>query len=577
MAANPHVSLRRPRRLGRGLALALVVLTTATVVASTSVAVAAAKRPATTGSAITIGAEEFPPVLNDMTPQGNGQWTTMIVGPALARGYKLLPDFSYEPWLFSKDCAVTSQSPFTVDCTLRADAKWSDNKPLTADDFKFTYDTIMNPKNNVITRDGYDQITAFNVVSPTEFQMVFKQVFAPYRDLWAGTSTAVLPKHVLEGQNFNKVWNKCICDPKTGTPIGSGPMLVESFTPDQQVTLVPNPNYWGKKATVPKVVFVPVLDSNAEVNAFRAGEVDMIYPQNQIGLRKKIEAVDGAVYASTLGPQWEHFDMLSTVPGLADIAVRKAIATALPRQQIVERVVKDANDDATVLDNTQWMTDQKAYEANWSMYPAKGDVAAANAMLDAAGWKLGSDGVRAKDGVKLAFTLGTTSGNQARELSQVIIQEQLKQIGVKITIKNSPDILDAKLVAFDYQSIIFAWVGSPDPFGNNIIWQSTSIPAKCAPAKAKVGDCDWSGANYTKIENPTIDQLLAQANTTSDPTARAALYNQVDQQLASNEVTVIPLFQKPTQLGYKNTITGVKDNPTQDGFTWNIEDWSYTP
>ncbi len=72
----------------------------------------------------------------------------------------------------------------------------------------------------------------------------------------------------------------------------------------------------------------------------------------------------------------------------------------------------------------------------------------------------------------------------------MIIQEQLKQIGVKITIKNSPDILDTKLVGFDYQSIIFAWVGSPDPFGNNIIWQSTSIPAKCAPAKAKVGDCD---------------------------------------------------------------------------------------
>jgi len=190
-------------------------------------------------------------------------------------------------------------------------------------------------------------------------------------------------------------------------------------------------------ATVPKVVFVPVLDSNAEVNAFRAGEVDVIYPQNQIGLRKKIEAVEGAKYTSTLGPQWEHFDMLSTVPGLDAVEVRKAIATALPRQQIVDRVVKDANDDAKVLDNTQWMTDQKAYEANWSMYPAKGDVAAANAILDAAGWKAGADGVRAKDGVKLAFTLGTTSGNQARELSQVIIQEQLKQIRVKIAIKNS--------------------------------------------------------------------------------------------------------------------------------------------
>ena len=98
-------------------------------------------------------------------------------------------------------------------------------------------------------------------------------------------------------------------------------MMVQSFTPDEQATLVPNKNYWaGKVATVPKVVFVPVRDTNSELNAFRSGEVDVIYPQNQIGLRKKIEAVDGAEYTTTLGPQWEHFDMLSTVPGLDDLA-----------------------------------------------------------------------------------------------------------------------------------------------------------------------------------------------------------------------------------------------------------------
>ena len=62
-------------------------------------------------------------------------------------------------------------------------------------------------------------------------------------------------------------------------------------------------------------MFIPIIDSNTEINAFRAGEVDMIYPQNQIGLRKKIEVADGAKYTSTLGPQWEHFDMLTTVPG----------------------------------------------------------------------------------------------------------------------------------------------------------------------------------------------------------------------------------------------------------------------
>ena len=132
--------------------------------------------------------------------------------------------------------------------------------------------------------------------------MVFQEVFAPYRELWAGASTTVLPEHILEGKNFNKVWNNCICDPKTKKPISSGPMMVQSFTPDEQVTLVPNKNYWGGKiAQVPKVVFVPVRDTNSELNAFRSGEVDVIYPQNQIGLRKKIESVDGAEYTTTLG------------------------------------------------------------------------------------------------------------------------------------------------------------------------------------------------------------------------------------------------------------------------------------
>jgi peptide/nickel transport system substrate-binding protein len=487
-----------------------------------------------------------------------------------------MPDFSYQPWLFSKDCEVTSQAPFTVDCQIRPDAKWSDGVPITSNDFKFTYDTIMNKKNDVVTRAGYDQISAFNVASPTEFQMVFQTVFAPYRELWAGASTTVLPAHVLEGKNFNKVWNSCICDPKTKKPISSGPMMVQSFTPDQQATLVPNKNYWGGKiATVPKVVFVPMRDTNTELNAFRDGDVDVIYPQNQIGLRKKIEAVDGAEYTTTLGPQWEHFDMLSTVPGLDDLQVRKAIATAMPRQQIVDRVVKDANDDAQVLNNTQYMVNQQQYQPNWDIYPASGDVDAANQLLDAAGWTRGSDGVRRKGSTKLEFTVGTTSGNQARILAEQIMQQQLARIGVKLDIKNSPDILDVKMTGFDFQTLIFAWVANPDPYQGNVIWLSSAIPAQCNKKQAQKGNCDYSGQNYTKVRDPQVDADLNATDKESDPAARAQLYNDADKQLATNDVTVIPLFQKPTQLGYRNSIRGLVDNPTQDGFTWNIEDWSY--
>ena len=278
------------RELGKQvwIAAAAAVLAALSVATLSSATVSAAE-PTTSGGVITVGAEEFPPTLNNFSSLGNGQWTGMIVGPALARGYKLLPDFTYQPWLFDKDCAVVTQAPFTVSCTIRPDATWSDGVPITAADFEFTYDTIMNPKNDIVSRLGYEDITSFDVVSPTEFRMVFSQPFAPFRDLWAGTSTTVLPKHVLEGENFNKVWNTCICDPKTKKPIASGPMMVESFTPDRQATLVANPNYWGTKASVAKVVFVPTADSNSEINAFRVGEVDMIYPQNQVGLRKRIE------------------------------------------------------------------------------------------------------------------------------------------------------------------------------------------------------------------------------------------------------------------------------------------------
>jgi peptide/nickel transport system substrate-binding protein len=528
---------------------------------------------------ITIGVDDFPPVLNNLTTAGNGAWTAMIAGPALARGYKLMPNFSYQPWLFSKDCEVTSQSPFTVDCQIRPEAKWSDGVPITSNDFKFTFDTIMNTKNDVVTRDGYDKITAFNVMSPTEFQMQFQEVFAPYRELWAGASTTVLPAHVLDDKkvDFNKVWNTCICNPKTKKPISSGPMMVKSFTPDEQATLVPNKNYWGGKiATVPEVVFIPVRDTNSELNAFRSGEVDVIYPQNQIGLRKKIESVDDAAYTTTLGPQWEHFDMLSSVPGLDDLQVRKAIATAMPRQQIVDRVVKDANEDAAVLNNTQYMTNQQEYVPNWETYPAAGDVDAANALLDAAGWTRGSDGVRQKGKTKLAFTVGTTSGNQARILAEQIMQQQFEKIGVKLTIENSPNILDVNMTGFDFETLIFAWVGAPDPYTGNVIWMSSAIPAQCSKRLAKAYECDYSGQNYTKVKDPQVDTLLNAADKESDPAQRAAYYNQVDQQLATYDVTVIPLFQKPTQLGYRNSITGMVDNPTQDGFTWNIEDWTYS-
>src|SRR5439155_15441279 len=152
-------------------------------------------------------------------------------------------------------------------------------------------------------------------------------------------------------------------------------------------------------------------------------------------------------------------------------------------------------------------------------------------------------GVRQKGKVKLAFTVGTTSGNQARILAEQIMQQQLEKIGVKLTIKNAPDILDTNMVGFDFQTLIFAWVGGPDPYQGNVIWMSSAIPAECSKRLAKAGECDYSGQNYTKVKDPQVDSLLNATDKESDAATRAEQFNAADLQLATNDVTVIPLFK----------------------------------
>ena len=151
--------------------------------------------------------------------------------------------------------------------------------------------------------------------------MVFQEVFAPYRELWAGTSTTVLPEAHPRGQELQQGLEHLHLRPEDEEADQQRPDdgAVVHARPAGHAR--PEPELLGRaRRTVPKVVFIPIPDSNTELNAFRAGEVDMIYPQNQIGLRKRIESVDGAEYTTTLGPQWEHFDMLTTVPGLDDLA-----------------------------------------------------------------------------------------------------------------------------------------------------------------------------------------------------------------------------------------------------------------
>ena len=165
--------------------------------------------------------------------------------------------------------------------------------------------------------------------------------------------------------------------------------------------------------------------------------------------------------------------------------------------------------------------------------------------------------------MKLAFTVGTTSGNQARESSsEQIIQEQLEKIGVKLTIKNSPDMLDTKHGRLRLRDDHLRLGRRARPLQRQRDLAVVGDPR----ASARRG---WPRPASATTRVRTTPRSRTRRSTRSstpptseaDPAVRAALYNQADLQLATNDVTVIPLFQKPTQLGYRDTITGRAGQP----------------
>ncbi|MEA2477109.1 MAG: peptide/nickel transport system substrate-binding protein [Actinomycetota bacterium] len=207
------------------------------------------------GGTLTLSAEQFPAALNLNLAAYNLAWDSYMLDPVILGAYQVQPDFSYKPMLLSKEAEVDTGPPFSVTYSIRPDAQWSDGVPVTAKDFEFTWKVFINPKFDVASRDGYDDIASDQIIDDHTIKFTFKKNFAPWKSLFSG-SEGVLPEHVLAGQDFNKVWNNCICDPKTGKPIGDGPFLITDFKKNQQVVEERNDNWWGPHAPYrDKIVF----------------------------------------------------------------------------------------------------------------------------------------------------------------------------------------------------------------------------------------------------------------------------------------------------------------------------------
>jgi len=483
----------------------------------------------------------------------NAFWNVVFQTPVIRGAFIFTPKFTYAPDLISKYKFQTK--PMRVTYYIRKNAKWSDGTKVTGKDWKFTWQTAINPKyKDHIDPLGWEDIRSVTGSGKT-VKVTFKRNFAAWRGLFG----YVLPQHALAGTDMLTVWNDCICNPKKGNaPIGDGPFLLTRFDRGSGITLTKNAHGWyGKKAKLDSIVFRFITNTNSEIQSIRSGEVDAIYPQPQLALAD-LRSQAGLRVVSHVGLQWEHIEIEQGAHGnplAKQLWMRRALMQAFNRAAAAHALYGTLNPSVGPLQSLVRLKGEKGYSndfGKWDYSPAKIDAA-----MKAHSCSKGGDGIYTCSGTKVAFDFASTTGNALRTLAFTIFQDQAAKAGIQLRNAFVPagTLFGSKLPAHDFDLAMFTYLVTVDP---HYVVSTFS----CGNA-----------SNYTEYCNRNVTKWLGQSDRELNDNKRIALIKKVGKVLAS-DIPMVPLYQRPTYLVYKTSVRGMVDNPTSQGPSFNAENWS---
>jgi peptide/nickel transport system substrate-binding protein len=521
------------------------------------------------GGTVVFGQDQEPRTLNGWIVEGNLFATTEVYTALFDSGMRFDDKARLVPLLLDGMPQIVRQSPFTVRFRYKQAAKWGDGTPITARDYRFTWQTIMakdgdNFRWDITSRVGWEDIRAVQGNGK-----VVTVLYTKPSALWQTLAgTGPLPAHALAGENFNQVWRNDVLNPKNRRQVGSGPYLLDSWQRGQQLTVVRNPSYWGKKAFLQRIIFRQVPNTQTQFQALRAGELNVLRPQFQLAIQ---EIMRDNRFRVQMGPeyQWEHIDFQQGPqghPALKKLFVRKAIVTAINRQQIANNLFRPVIDKLPVLQSVMYKPFETKYKNNWGTGPNRIAFSQRNAIaiLRQNGCTGGParptagnrDIYSCPDVGKLEFRYTTNLGaNERRALMFQIIRQQLLSVGVQINADSVPG-LQPRLSGSDWDIFNFAWTGSP----------------VSALSYVNVYGCG-KPQNFKLYCNPQVTRLLDRVTTTVDEARQQVLLNQVDQ-ILTRELPTLPIFAAPGFAIHRLNVRGVLRNPTNASLFWNAASWS---
>lgn len=521
-----------------------------------AVVLAACGRHAAAPDTLVVAQQWEPRSLNPALENGTSstEWS-MLVFSYLVKyddDGNLIPDIAAE--IPTQQNGGISADGKTITYHIRKGIRFADGTPLTAADAAWSINAINNPKNNVQTRFAYDQVTAV-ATNSTTLVLHLKKVFPPVIVIvGAPQGFPIFPKHALESlPDINTA-------PFNRAPYGSGPYMVSSWKPGDRVELTANPYYWKGKPGISHISIRFIASAQTALNMLRTHEVDGYFDSQDYGIYPQLQQIPG--YAVTSTPQNAVGAIIFNTqdPITKDPRVRHALAEAIDIRNTVDKAYLKTLDSRHAGEGLfLWAFDPSAYP------DIPYDPADARRLLDEAGWHVGADGIRHKNGVPLHVLLILQAETPADGVASNDIAQYERAIGVSVTLKQfqvtqfvAPSDQGGPVYGGKFQMANYSFENGDDP--------DTTDQFACANVPP-------NGYNKSRICDPRIDALLRQGLATYDPVSRKQTYAKLQKLLY--DLMPIALIYRRTQVNaFSDQIVGQTTSPAA-GAWWNVADWTF--
>jgi peptide/nickel transport system substrate-binding protein len=436
-----------------------------------------------------------------------------------------------------------SADGLTVTYRLRKNARWTDGAPVTSKDVRFSWQAIMNPNNNAVSRHGYDDVARIDTPDDRTAIVRLKKPFAPFVNTFFAESDqpyAIVPAHVLARYpNVNQI-------PFDARPeVSDGPFRFDRWDHGDRIVMTANDGFFMGKPHLRRIEIKVVPDENTSVNLLRTRAVDYMY-QASIATYPALKSVPGIhlVWDNMNGFEGMVFN-LRRKP-LDDPRVRLAIKYAIDKQQLV-RTLTYGREKLATGDLPDWM-----WASNRTLEPYPYDPARARALLRGAGVK-----------TPLNLVMVTETANVTHKREAVLLQSMLRKIGIDVEVKTYPgDLLYAPAGAGgivnggSFDIAIWPWYAGIDP-DNSSQLTCANIPPH--------------GYNEARYCNPAMEALQNRALTQYDRAARATAYRGIEA-LVARDNPIVPFWWQRQQEALSVDLKGFAPNPVTE--SWNAWEWS---